>query len=44
MLKKILTVILIVGGILGFIAYDKYNLIMSPNVPNQLENNIVNIN
>lgn len=30
-----------VGGIVGFIAYDKYNSIMSPNVPNQLENNIV---
>ena len=43
MLKKILIGILIVGGIGGFIAYDKYNSIMSPNVPIQLENNIVSI-
>lgn len=41
MLRKILIGILVIGGIVGFIAYDKYNSIMSPNVPNQLENNIV---
>jgi UPF0755 protein len=43
MLKRILIGILIVGGIGGFIAFDKYNSIMSPNVPIQLENNIVSI-
>lgn len=43
MLRKILVGIVVIGGIIGFIAYDKYQSIMSPNVPDQLKNNIVDI-
>ena len=41
MLKKIFIGLLVIGGIGGFIAYDKYVSIMSSNVPDDLENNIV---
>jgi len=41
MLKKILWVILIVGVIGGVFAYHKYTSIMSPNVPEKLEDNII---
>lgn len=41
MLKKIIIGILIIGGIGAFFAYQKYAKIMSPNVPDELENNIV---
>ncbi|MDA3894171.1 MAG: endolytic transglycosylase MltG [Salinivirgaceae bacterium] len=41
MLKKILFGILVIGAIGGFFAYNKYTAIMSPNVPNILEHNIV---
>lgn len=41
MLKKILIVFLVIGGILGCLAYDKYVAIMSPNVPEKLENDLV---
>ena len=43
MLKKLLIGLIVVGGIGGFIAYDKYKAIMGPNVPDDLENNIVTI-
>ena len=43
MLKKLFIGLLIIGGIGGFFAYDKYKSIMSPNVPDDLENNIVTI-
>ena len=41
MLRKILIGLLIIGGIGGFIAYDKYKSILGSNVPDDLENNIV---
>ncbi len=41
MLKKILWGILVTGVIGGAFAYYKYLRIMSPNVPEKLENNIV---
>ena len=41
MLKKLLIGLFVVGGIGGFIAYDKYKAILGPNVPDNLENNIV---
>ena len=43
MLKKIFIGLIIIGGIGGFIAFDKYKTILSPNVPDDLENNIVTI-
>ncbi len=41
MRKRILIGLLIVGAIGGIFAYRKYTSIMSPNVPDRLENNIV---
>ncbi len=35
--------IAIIGSILCFVAYDKYNTILSPNVPDALENQFVHI-
>ncbi len=39
--KKILIGLLLIGGIVGFLAYDKYAVIMSSNVPDELAQNIV---
>jgi len=41
MLKNIFIGIVIIGGIIGFLAYDKYTTIMSPNVPDELEHRMV---
>lgn len=41
MFKKVLVGILLIGGIAGLFGYNKYVMIMSSNVPDDLENNIV---
>lgn len=43
MLKKILWVMLFIGLVAGVFAYQKYTMIMSPNVPENLENDILYI-
>ncbi|MFT4666198.1 MAG: UPF0755 protein [Polaribacter sp.] len=41
MLKKIFIGIILIGGIAGFLVYDKYPVVMSPNVPDKLAHRIV---
>lgn len=43
MLKKILWGMLFIGLIGSVFAYQKYTMIMSPNVPEKLESNVVYI-
>ena len=43
MLKRILIGILLLAGVGGFFAYRMYTLVMSPNVPDRLENDITYI-
>ncbi|MCH2082511.1 MAG: endolytic transglycosylase MltG [Saprospiraceae bacterium] len=43
MLKKILWGVLIIGVVGAVFAYQKYTLIMAPNVPQQLDNDIIHI-
>ncbi|WP_394746753.1 hypothetical protein [Spongiimicrobium salis] len=43
MLKKILWGILFIGLLGGVFVYQKYTVILSPNVPDDLENTIVHI-
>ena len=40
-MRKIFAGILILGGIAGYIAYDKYTTIFSSNVPDEVENRLV---
>lgn len=43
MIKKILVALLIIGAVVGFFLWGKYQAISSPNVPADLPNNIVEI-
>ncbi|MFK7776073.1 MAG: endolytic transglycosylase MltG, partial [Saprospiraceae bacterium] len=43
MIKKIFLALLIIGAVAGFFLWGKYQAISSPNVPAELQNNMVEI-